>query len=117
MVDQVTEDYVDHEVDEALYKLLGLVPADFQLLETVMSLYGDSVAGLYDGDTGELVVTATEDLFSPLEEATIVHEMTHALTDQVLEFNDHYNQLFDEQRYDEAAAFQALWKATPAWPS
>lgn len=108
VVDQVTEDYVDHEVDEALYKLLGLVPADFQLIETVVSLYGDSVAGLYDGDTGELVVTATEDLFSPLEEATIVHEMTHALTDQVLDFNDRYNQLFDEQRYDEGAAFQAL---------
>jgi len=108
VVDQVVEDYVDHEVDEALYKLLGLVPTDFQLLETVLSLYGDAVAGYYDGDTGELVVTATEDLFSPLEEATIVHELTHAVTDQVLDFNDRYNQLFDEERYDEAAAFQAL---------
>ena len=108
VVDQVVEDYVDHEADEALYKLLGLVPADFQLLETVLSLYGDAVAGYYDGDTGELVVTATEDLFSPLEEATIVHELTHAVTDQVLDFNDRYNQLFDEERYDEAAAFQAL---------
>ena len=108
VVDQLLEDYVDHEVDEALYKLLGLVPPDFQLLETVLSLYGEAVAGYYDGDTGELVVTATEELFSPLEEATIVHELTHALTDQVLEFNDRYNQLFDDERYDEAAAFQAL---------
>ena len=108
VVDQVLEDYVDHEADEALYKLLGLVPADFQLLETVLSLYGDAVAGYYDGDTGELVVTATEDLFSPLEKATIVHELTHALTDEALDFNDRYNQLFDEERYDEAAAFQAL---------
>jgi hypothetical protein len=108
VIDQVLEDYVDHEVDEALYKLLGLVPADFDLLETVLSLYGDAVAGYYDGDTGELVVTATEDLFSPLEKATIVHEMTHAVTDQVLDFNDRYNQLFDEERFDEAAAFQAL---------
>lgn len=108
VVDQVQEDYVDHEVDEALYKVLGLVPADFQLLETILSLYGESVAGFYDGDTGELVVTATEEQFSPVEEATIVHEMTHALTDQVLDFNDRYNQLFDDQRYDEAAAFQGL---------
>lgn len=108
VVDQLVEDYVDHEVDEALYRLLGLVPEDFQLLETILSLYGEAVAGYYDGDTSELVVTATEDEFSPLEQATIVHELTHALTDQVLEFNDRYNQLFDDQRYDEAAAFQGL---------
>ena len=108
VVDQLLEDYVDHEVDEALYRLLGLVPADFELLETILSLYGEAVAGFYDGDTSELVVTATQDEFSPLEEATIVHELTHALTDQVLEFNDRYNQLFDDQRYDEAAAFQGL---------
>ncbi len=108
VVDQLLEDYLDHEVDEALYRLLGLVPADFELLETILSLYGEAVAGFYDGDTSELVVTATQDEFSPLEEATIVHELTHALADQVLEFNDRYNQLFDDQRYDEAAAFQAL---------
>jgi hypothetical protein len=108
VIDQLLEDYVDHEVDEALYRLLGLVPADFELLETILSLYGEAVAGYYDGDTSELVVTASQDEFSPLEEATIVHELTHALTDQVLEFNDRYNQLFDDQRYDEAAAFQGL---------
>lgn len=108
VVDQLLEDYVDHEVDEALYLLLGLVPADFQLLETILSLYGEAVAGYYDGDTGELVVTSTDEEFSPLEEATLVHELTHAVTDQVLEFNDRYNQLFDDQRFDEAAAFQAL---------
>jgi hypothetical protein len=108
VIDQVQEDYDDHEVDEALYRLLGLVPADFELLETVLSLFGDVVAGSYDGDTKELVVTATQDAFSPFEEATIVHEMTHALTDQVLEFDARYQQLFDEERFDEAAAFQAL---------
>jgi hypothetical protein len=108
VVDQLLEDYVDHEVDEALYKLLGLVPADFELLETILSLYGEAVAGYYDGDTGELVVTASEELFSPLEEATIVHELTHALTDEVLEFHDRYDQLFEDERYDEASAFQAL---------
>ena len=108
VVDKVMEDYDDHEIDEALYRMLGLVPADFQLLETILSLYGEAVAGFYDGDTSELVVTATQDEFTPVEEATIVHELTHALTDQVLEFNDRKNQLFDDQRYDEASAFQAL---------
>jgi hypothetical protein len=108
VVDQLIEDYVDHEVDEALYRVLGLVPGDFELLDTVLSLYGESVIGLYDNETKELVVTATEDAFSPYEEATIVHEMTHALADQVLGFESYYHQLFDEERFDEAAAFQGL---------
>ena len=108
VVDQLLEDDDDYEVDEALYRMLGLLPPDFELLEAILSLYGEAVAGYYDGDTGELVVTATDEEFSPVEQATIVHELTHALTDQVLRFDDHYNLLFDEQRYDEASAFQAL---------
>jgi hypothetical protein len=43
-----------------------------------------------------------------LQEATLVHELTHALTDQVLSFNDRYNELFDQDRLDEAAAFQSV---------
>jgi len=108
VIDQLQEDYEDPDADQALYRLLGLVPADFELLETILSLYGEAVAGYYDGDTKELVVTATEEEFSPLEEATIVHELTHSLTDQILDFNGRYNQLFDEERFDEASAFQAL---------
>ena len=108
VVDQLLEDFVDYEVDEALYRLLGLVPADFDLLDAVLPLFGESVRGLYDNETKELVVTATEDAFSPYEEVTIVHEMTHALTDQVLDFGSLLRRLFDEERYDEMAAFQGL---------
>jgi hypothetical protein len=49
-----------------------------------------------------------EDEFSELEKTTIVHELTHALTDQHFDFGTRYEQLFDEDRYDEAAAYQAL---------
>jgi hypothetical protein len=108
VVAQLLEDYDDAEADEALYKLLGLVGPDFDLLATLTALYGEQVAGYYDGDAGELVVTAREDDFSPLEEATIVHELTHALTDQVLDFNDRFNALFDNEQFDEASAFQSL---------
>jgi hypothetical protein len=108
VIAQVLEDYDDAEADEALYKLLGLVEPEFDLLATLTALYGEQVAGYYDGDNEELVVTAREDDFSPLEEATIVHELTHALTDQVLDFNDRFNALFDNEQFDQASAFQSL---------
>jgi hypothetical protein len=108
VIEQVEEDYEDVDADEALYKLLGLVPADFDLLDTIMALYGEQVAGYYDGDIKELVVTAREGAFSPMEEVTLVHELTHALTDQHHSFNEHFNALFDADKFDQGSAFQAL---------
>jgi hypothetical protein len=108
VIEQVEEDYDDIDADEALYKLLGLVPTDFDLLGTIMALYGEQVAGYYDGDIKELVVTAREGAFSPMEEVTLVHELTHALTDQHHSFNEHFNALFDTDQFDQGSAFQAL---------
>jgi hypothetical protein len=108
VIQQVEEEYEDVGVDEALYRALGLTPQDFDLLETLKSLYGEQVAGYYDGDTKELVVTARNEEFTPLEESTLVHELTHSLTDQVHSFNDHFNELFDNDRFDEGSAFQSV---------
>lgn len=108
VIEQVEEDYDDIDADEAMYKLLGLVPADFDLLATIKALYGEQVAGYYDGDIKELVVTARDETFSIMEEVTLVHELTHALTDQHHAFNEHFNDLFDTDQFDEASAFQAL---------
>jgi hypothetical protein len=66
------------------------------------------VAGYYDGDAKELVVTAREDAFTPLEEVTLVHELTHALTDQHHGYNELFNSLYDSDSFDEFTAFQAL---------
>ncbi|MGQ0850106.1 MAG: DUF6782 family putative metallopeptidase [Actinomycetota bacterium] len=108
VIEQLETDYEEAEADEALYKLLGLVEPEFDLLGTLKALYGEQVAGYYDGDTEELVVTARRDDFSPLEEATLVHELTHALTDQVLAFNTRYDALFDNNQFDQGSAFQAV---------
>ncbi len=56
------------------------------------------MAGYYDGDAGELVVPRDEDGFTALQRATLVHELTHALTDQHYRFNDRYTALIDEDR-------------------
>lgn len=38
----------------------------------------------------------------------MIHELVHALTDQHFDFNEDYQAMFDEERLDQAAAFQAL---------
>lgn len=108
VIEEVEDEYEDVEVDQALYRLLALTPIGFDLMESLKSLYGEQVAGFYDGDTKELVVTARDEEFSPLEEATLIHELTHALTDQVHAFNERFNELFDNDRFDEGSAFQSV---------
>lgn len=108
VIDLLEEEYEDAEADEALYRLLGLIGPEYDLVENITALLGAQVAGFYDLDTQELVVRARDDEFSSLEEATLVHELTHALTDQVHAFNDEYNELFDTERFDEASAFQSV---------
>jgi hypothetical protein len=105
---QIEEDSEDFPVDQALYELLGLLEEGTDLEAMLTDLYGEQVAGYYDGETGELVVPAASEGFSVVQKATLVHEFTHSLTDQNFEFHGAYEAMFDEQRYDEASAYQAL---------
>ena len=105
---QIEEDYEEVDVDQALYILLGLVEPDFNLRQTISDLYGEQVAGYYDGENQELVVPALDNEFTMLQQVTLVHELTHSLTDQVLDFHAYFDELHEEDRFDEASAFQAL---------
>ena len=106
--EDIQEEAEDFPADESLYKMLGLLneAADFE--EIVLDLYGEQVAGYYDGDTGEIVVPAREDGFSLLQRGTLVHELVHAITDQHFGFNDTFQAMIDEDRLDQATAYQAL---------
>lgn len=106
--DQLSEDLEDIPADQALYRLLGLLEDDTNLESLYTDLYSEQVAGYYDGEEGELVVPRSEEGFTSLQRATLVHELAHALTDQHYGFHDRYSTLLDEDRYDEASAFQAL---------
>jgi hypothetical protein len=108
IMQQFEEDLDTVEVDEALYKVLGMLEEDDDLLTLYQTLYGESVVGYYDGEIQNLVVTSTSDTFTPLEESTIVHELTHALTDQHFQLHDVMTTLDDEQRWDEYSGMQAL---------
>lgn len=104
----IEEDSDDFPADEALYKMLGLLAEGADLESTLLDLYGEQVAGFYDGETGEIVVPARQDGFSLLQQGTMVHELVHALTDQHFAFNDDFEAMLDENRLDEATAYQAL---------
>lgn len=96
------------EVDQAVMRLLGLLEPGTDLRRLYLDLYAEQVAGFYDGDTGELVVPARPEGLSPLNRVTLVHELVHSVTDQHFAFHDHFVRLDEEERYDEASAFQAL---------
>lgn len=108
VLEDIEESTEDVEVDEALYELLGLVEPGTSLIDLYSGVLGEQVAGFYDSETEEMVVPLRSETFSALERSTIVHELTHALTDQHFGFGETYENLFDEERYDEAAALQSL---------
>ena len=94
--------------DTALEELLGLIPEGTDLLALYRDLYGEQVLGFYDGKTKELVVPSNEDKLSPAQKTTLVHELTHALTDQHFGFSDKADALDEAQRFDELTALQAV---------
>jgi hypothetical protein len=104
----IEEDTEDLPPDEALYKMLGLLHPNADLLAILLDLYGEQVAGFYDGDNAEVVVPANEEGFTVLQRGTLVHELVHALTDQHFSFYGVFRDMVDEDRLDEAAAYQAL---------
>jgi len=106
--EKVEEESGDFPADEALYKLLGLLAASADLKAILLDLYGESVSGYYDGETGEIVVPARESGFSILQQGTLVHELVHALTDQHYGMDAHYQGMIDDDRLDEASAYLAL---------
>jgi hypothetical protein len=105
---QLEEDLEDLPADQALYDLLGLIEDGTDLGALYSDLYSEQVAGYYDGEVRELVVPMAEEGFTPVQKATLVHELTHALTDQHYGFHDRYSEMLDNDLYDQATAYQAL---------
>jgi hypothetical protein len=106
--EDIEEESEDLPADEALYKMLGLLAEGADFEQIILDLYGEQVAGFYDGDTGEIVVPARETGLSVLQRGTIVHELVHALTDQHFSFFPRFREMIEEERLDEATAYQAL---------
>lgn len=105
---EVESELEDIEVDEALFKLLGLLEPDDDLAALYGELYGESVAGFYSSEDRELVIPASGEEFTALETITLIHELVHALTDQHFEFGPRMEHLVDNQLYDPAGGMVSL---------
>lgn len=91
-VDDILADYTDEDadLDRRLLAALGAMDPDDDLRELYRAALSEQVAGLYDPETGELIVVATPDgrSLGPLAQMTLVHELGHALLDQVIGLPD-----------------------------
>ncbi|MCS6844399.1 MAG: hypothetical protein NZ528_08790 [Caldilineales bacterium] len=69
---------------EQMLKLLGLIPADLDLAQTVLEVQAADVLGFYNPDdrTFYLVDDTQAEPMTAVEQATFVHEYVHALQDQ-----------------------------------
>jgi hypothetical protein len=81
------DDYPTSEAasDSELLSSLGAVPEGSDLKELTATALGEQVAGFYDTDTKQIVVSGDPEAgLDPLQELTLAHELEHALADQVL---------------------------------
>jgi hypothetical protein len=95
--------------DEALLKLLKLIPAGLDLQAAVHRLLADQVVGFYDPQTKLLFVArATDGKLSADTQVTVAHELDHALTDQYFDFGAATRALEQADRAEELTAYTAL---------
>jgi hypothetical protein len=82
----------DAEALHDTYTALGLVPPGTDRAELQES-YEEGVGGFYDFDTGELVVRGAS--VTPFVRGVLVHELTHALQDQIGDLDSGAEELVD----------------------
>lgn len=80
LLEDFDDDVEDLELVQDLYRALGLIDAEVDLVETVRSFLDIGVLGVYDPETDELLVRGTQ--LTPYTQQTVVHELVHALDDQ-----------------------------------
>ncbi|MDQ4069594.1 MAG: hypothetical protein M3203_09040, partial [Actinomycetota bacterium] len=104
----IAENRAEIEAEEAVLKLLKLIPKDLDYVKAIDDLLAGLVVGLYDDETKELFVSGRSGPPDAATRAVLAHELTHALTDQHFEFGPRIKALDDEDRAEEAFAFTAL---------
>jgi len=71
--------------DQTLAQLLGLIPADYDLLERTYALLEEMVGGFYDPGTDTFYLM--EGFEGGLAKVILSHELTHALDDQLYDLD------------------------------
>ena len=94
---------------ETVLKLLQLIPADLDYTDAIDKLLEGGVLGFYDDEARELFVGGDpDDDLSVAARSTMVHELTHALTDQHFDFGARDRALSEQDLAEESYALGAL---------
>ncbi len=101
MIHQMETEYTPEELKlmEASYKVMGLIPNDLNIRDTITKLLTEEVGGFYDPRTKKMVLVREDDKPEPsffgklfgaspafdkeAQKVTLSHELTHALQDQL----------------------------------
>jgi hypothetical protein len=83
--DEVAKDPTGVAAQTVIYRALGIIDPNADLIEVMRSFGAEGVLGYYDPEHNELVVRAGA--ITPYARITLVHELTHALDDQLFELN------------------------------
>jgi len=111
VINDFLKDYTQEEAshDTRALAAFGLLEADFDLLNFLLELYSEQIAGFYDRETKEMYVVKGASFLGP-ERMTYAHEYTHALQDQNFDIEKglNYSDEACEEDSERCAAIQAL---------
>jgi hypothetical protein len=84
---------------EAMYRAVGLIDADVDLLDSVSDIQSSGTLAYYSFDDEKIRVRGTE--LTPAVRITIAHELTHVLQDQHFDIGRIQTEADDEDRRDQ----------------
>ena len=90
--------------DEIVFRLLGLIPADLDVLKTFLDVLEEQAGGFYDPGTKSFYLL--DDMPKDMTPMLTAHEMTHALDDQRYDIDGRLAGLLDND--DAAFALSAV---------
>jgi hypothetical protein len=100
------EDVERIRLRESVYRLVGLIPDDADLLQLRIDLLSGLVLGFYDPTEDALFIVDDIGINTVLGRRTIVHEMIHALQDQYFDLESGFKAL--DNHWDMTAAYTHL---------
>ncbi len=108
--DDIAKEFEPDDLARAqeVLRILGVLEGDLDLGTFYTDLLAEVVVGYYDSEAREMVVAVEPDGLTEYDKLSIVHELTHALTDQHFDFGPYSLDLMDDEKYDADAAFSGL---------
>ncbi|WP_137288011.1 Hvo_1808 family surface protein [Natronorubrum halophilum] len=95
---------------EVTYEALFMVDRETDAEDEVEAMYGGTVEGYYDPETGEIVIVSDNPENPELDETVLGHELLHALQDQHFDLSS-----YDRETIDQDNARNGLIEGDAAW--